>query len=187
MSSINLCESHIKVIRALQRLAHHIINSVITRNHETIHDAILLFRRVPHATVWTSSRQSNRLPSQRTNDSIASYSASPSASESRAVVALHCVCAQLHRVQVAPRCRCRRSVSFLSFFSHSARRAIRAIRLSSIRAASVSASAAGLHASRRATTTAACASIQAFAMAGPRRAVGAAPARSVPRATCLTA
>ena len=67
-------------------------------------------------------------------------------------IALRCVCAQLHRVQVAPRCRCRQSVSFLSFVSHSARRAIRAIRLSSIRAASVSASA-----------------------------------RSVPRATCLTA
>jgi hypothetical protein len=38
--------------------------------------------------------------------------------------------------------------------------------VSSIRAASVSASAAGLHASRQATTTAVCALIQAFAMAG---------------------
>jgi hypothetical protein len=50
MSSINRGESHIKVIRALQRLARHIINSVITRNQETMRDAILLLRRVPRAT-----------------------------------------------------------------------------------------------------------------------------------------
>ena len=150
MSSINLCESHIKVIRGCNawRTTSSIASSLATTKRYMMR---FFFSVEFHTPLYGHRRVSPTAchPNART---IRSLHTPQARARQRAARWLHCVCAQLHRVQVAPRCRCRRSVSFLSFFSHSARRAIRAIRLSSIRAASVSASA-----------------------------------RSVPRATCLTA